>query len=77
MVRRFLYFQTMSEDQLNGFLEALKSDSELKQKLKSAKTPEDVVAIAKSAGFTFSVDLVERPEVSETELEAIAGGGDS
>lgn len=39
---------------------------ELQEKLKSAKTPEDLLAIAKEEGF----------ELTDVELEGIAGGFD-
>ena len=40
-------------------------DPEFQEKLKEAKTPEDLIALAKAVGF----------ELSDAELEAIAGGG--
>ncbi len=69
-------FQAMSEEQLKAFLEAVKADSELQEKLKAAKDGDAVVAIAKAAGFAVSVDELERAqsEISEEELEGVAGG---
>ena len=63
----------MSEDQLNAFLEKVKGDSNLQEKLKAAKSPEDVVGIAKEHGHEFSADTLS--QLSEEELEGVAGGG--
>jgi len=45
----------MSENQLNSFLEAVKSDSGLQKRLRDARSPEAVVAVAKQADFVISV----------------------
>jgi len=67
----------MSEDQLKAFLEAVRADAGLKEKLNAAKHPEAVVEIAKEAGFVISADELEQAqvEISEEELEGVAGGG--
>ena len=62
----------MSEEQLNAFLERVKADTSLQAKLKAAKTPEDVVSIAKEHGHEFTADKF--TELSEEELEGVAGG---
>ena len=41
----------MSEEQLRAFLEAVKADAGLQEKLKEAGDAEAVVEIAKAAGF--------------------------
>lgn len=65
----------MSEEQLKAFLEAVKADSGLQEKLKAAGDVDAVVAIAKAAGFTISADALKaQAEVSEQELESVAGG---
>ena len=66
----------MSEEQLSAFLEAVKADAVLQEKLKSVTNADAVVEIAKAAGFAISVEEVERAqtEVSDEELEAAAGG---
>ncbi|QNJ07376.1 nif11-like leader peptide domain protein [Synechococcus sp. MEDNS5] len=66
----------MSEEQLKAFLEAVKADSSLQEKLKAAGDVDAVVAIAKAAGFAISADDLERAqsEISEEELEGVAGG---
>ena len=66
----------MSEEQLKAFLEAAKADAGLQEKLKAAADVDAVVAIAKAAGFVISVEELKRAqaEVSEDELEDVAGG---
>ena len=67
--------QAMSEEQLKAFLEKVKADTSLKEKLKAASDADGVVAIAKEAGFKISAeDLNEKVELSEEELEGVAGG---
>ena len=66
----------MSEEQLKAFLEAVKADTGLQEKLKAATDLDAVVAIAKAAGFVISADDLKRAqaEVSDEELEGAAGG---
>ena len=66
----------MSEEQLNAFLEAVKADAALQEKLKAAGDADAVVAIAKEAGFMISAEDLKKAqaEVSEEELESVAGG---
>ena len=66
----------MSEEQLKAFLEAVKADAGLQEKLNAAADADAVVAIAKEAGFVISADELERrqAEISEEELEGVAGG---
>ena len=67
----------MSEEQLKAFLEAVKADASLQEKLKAAgdADADAVVAIAKAAGFAISADDLEaQSEISEEELEGVAGG---
>ena len=66
----------MSEEQLKAFLEAVKADTGLQEKIKAATDADSVVAIAKAAGFVISVEDLKKAqaEVSEEELEGIAGG---
>ena len=59
-------------EQLKAFLEKLKGDSNLQEKLKAAKSPEDVVGIAKEHGHEFTADKI--TELSNEELESVAGG---
>ena len=66
----------MSEEQLKAFLEAVNADAGLQEKLKAATDVDAVVAIAKAAGFVISADDLKQAqtEVSEEELEGVAGG---
>ena len=66
----------MSEEQLKAFLEAVKADAGLQEQLKAAGDTDALVAIAKAAGFLISAEELKRAqeEVSEQELEGIAGG---
>jgi predicted ribosomally synthesized peptide with nif11-like leader len=66
----------MSEEQLKAFLEAVKADAGLQEKLNAAADADAVVAIAKEAGFVISAgELKEvQTEISEEELEGVAGG---
>ena len=67
----------MSEEQLKAFLEAVKVDAQLQEKLKAAADADAVVAIAKAAGFVISAEELKmaQAEVSDEELEGVAGGG--
>ena len=66
----------MSEEQLKAFLEKVKADTSLQEKLKAASDADAVVAIAKEAGFDISVDDLEKAEseLSEDELGGLSGG---
>ena len=67
----------MSEEQLKAFLEKVKSDTELQEKLKASASPEAAVEIAKDAGFAITaedIQSMQSQEVSDEELENIAGG---
>jgi len=68
----------MSEEQLKAFLEKLKGDTSLQEKLKAAADTDAVVAIAKEAGFSISADDLKsaQSEISDKELEGVAGGTD-
>ena len=62
----------MSEEQLKAFLAKAKDDQSIQDKLKAAKSPEDVVGIAKEHGHEFTADKI--TALSEEELEGVAGG---
>ena len=66
----------MSKEQLKSFLEKVKADTSLQEKLKSAADSDAVLAIAKDAGFSISADDLKnaQSEISEEELEGVAGG---
>ena len=77
----------MTLDQLKSFLQKVKGDSNLQEKLKAAADFDAVFAIAKDAGFSISAEeFMSAPEISgdlkiaqsaisEDELEGMAGGG--
>ena len=67
----------MSEDQLKAFMEAVKADAGLQEQLNASVDSDAVVAIAKEAGFLISAEelKVVQAEISEEELEGVAGGG--
>ena len=71
----------MSEEQLKAFLEKVKADTSLQEKLKAASDADALVAIAKEAGFSISTDDLKKAqsevsdaELEDAELEAAAGG---
>ena len=66
----------MSEEQLKTFLEKVKGDTSLQEKLKAASDADAVVAIAKDAGFVISPGELQKlqTDLSEQELEGVAGG---
>ena len=67
----------MSEEQLKAFLAKAKDDQSIQDKLKAAKSPEDVVGIAKEHGHEFTADKITALKItalSEEELEGVAGG---
>ena len=66
----------MTEEQLKAFLEKVKGDTSLQEKLKAAADTDAVVSIAKEAGFSISADYLKKAqsELSEEELEGVAGG---
>ena len=69
----------MSEEQLNAFLEKVKGDISLQEKLNGTADADTVVELAKEAGFAISAeDIQSMPsatvEVSDEELEGASGG---
>lgn len=68
--------KTMSEEKFKAFLEVVKPDPGLQEKLKAAKDADAVVEIAKAAGFAIFADELKKSqeEISEEKLEGVAGG---
>ena len=67
----------MSEEQLKAFLEKVKSDTELQEKLKAATSPKAGLEIAKDAGFSITsedIQSMQSETASDEELEGAAGG---
>ena len=64
----------MSEEQLKAFIAKVQADPSLQEQLKAEGA--DVVAIAKAAGFSISTEDLNilRQDLSDNELESIAGG---
>ena len=66
----------MPEEQLKAFLEKVKGDSSLQEKLKAAADSDAALAIAKEAGFMITAEDLKnvQSELSEEELEGMSGG---
>ena len=69
----------MSEEQLKTFLEKVKADTSLQEKLKAAGSNEAAIEIAKDAGFLITTEDIqsmesETVELSDKELDGAAGG---
>ena len=64
----------MSEDQLKAFIAKAQSDPKLQEQLKAEGA--DPIAIAKAAGFTIKQQdlFLQASELSDDELEGVAGG---
>ena len=75
----FIGTYPISEEQLKAFLEKVKADTSLREKLKGAADADTVLAIAKEAGLMSSADDLKsaQSELSEEELEGVAGGRQS
>ena len=69
----------MSEEQLKAFLEKVKADTSLQEKLKAAADADAVAEIAKESGFAITAEDIQSMqsatvELSDEELEGAAGG---
>ena len=69
----------MSEEQLNAFLEKVKGDTTLQEKLNGAADSGAVVEIAKEAGFSITAEDIQSMQsatvvLSDEELEEASGG---
>jgi predicted ribosomally synthesized peptide with nif11-like leader len=70
----------MSEEQLSAFLEAVKADVGLQERLKGASDPAVAIVIAKEAGFEISeADWLKHQAhniltLNDEDLESVAGG---
>ena len=65
----------MSEEQLKAFIAKVQADTSLQEQLKAEGA--DPVAIAKAAGFSITTEDLNthRQNLSEKDLEGVAGGG--
>ncbi len=65
----------MSEEQLKAFMEKVEGDNNLQEKLKRAKSPDEITSIAKDYGYEFSSDkLSQFTDLSDEELDGLTGG---
>ena len=69
----------MSEEQLKAFLEKVKAETSLQEKLNAASDADAVMEIAKDAGFAITAEDIQSMqsapvELSDVELEDAAGG---
>ena len=69
----------MSEEQLKAFLETVKGDTSLQEKLNGAADSGAVVEIAKEAGFSITAEDIQSMQsatvvLSDEELEEASGG---
>ena len=71
----------MSVEQLKAFVEKVKSDTSLQDKVKAAASPEAAIEVAKAAGFSITLEDIssmqsetEEEDLSDEELEGMAGG---
>ena len=62
----------MSLEQLKAFLAKVKEDSNLQEKLKRAKSPEDVERIAAEHGHEFTAEHITL--LTSQDLEKVSGG---
>ena len=75
--------KAMTEEKLSAFIDAVKGDAGLQEKIKVAADIDAVMAIAKEAGFDVSkADWIKHQarqsgELRDEELEGIAGGRSS
>ena len=65
----------MSKEQLKAFLEKVKGDLNLQERLKAAKSQDEVVSIAKEHGHEFTAEHIS--QLSEKELEGVAGANNT
>ena len=69
----------MSEEQFKAFLEKVKDDTKLQEKLNGTADADALVEIAKAAGFAITSEDIqsmqsESVELSDEELEGASGG---
>ena len=67
-------FVLMSPEELKAFPKKVKNDNNIKDKLKAAKSSEEVVETAKQHGYEFSTEHINK--LRKSELERLAGGGE-
>ena len=65
----------MSLEQLKAFLEKVKGDTSLQEKLKAAGDADAVAAIAKETGFDISADDLKRAQPTQLSEEELLSAG--
>jgi len=60
----------MSEEQLKGFLDKIKTDTSLQEKLKGAADADAALTIAKEAGFAITAEEIQSMQ-SSTDLSEL------
>jgi predicted ribosomally synthesized peptide with nif11-like leader len=71
----------MTQDQIQAFIDAVKANPELQQNLAASTSFEDAARIAREAGLGVSSEQLSQAlevgsvELSDAELEVVAGGG--
>ena len=66
----------MSEENLNAFINALKSDSSLVENVRRANSHAAIAKIATDEGFAISEqNVIAKHDISAEELEAVSGAG--
>ena len=68
----------MSEEQLKAFLEKVKADTGLQERLEGAASPEAGIEIAKDAGFSITAEDIQSMqsatgEVSDWKVQLVVG----
>ena len=58
----------MSEEQLKAFLEKVKADTNIQEKLKAAASPEAPIEIAKEAGFAITAKDIKSSQSAPGEV---------
>ncbi len=72
-----MHFLDLPEEQLKAFLQAVKADAGLQEKLNAAADADANAVIAKTAGFVITAEERQRAqaEISEEKIEGVTGGG--
>ncbi|MGE4273574.1 MAG: Nif11-like leader peptide family natural product precursor [Desulfitobacterium sp.] len=67
----------MSIESAKAFMEKMKTDQDFAKKVMAAKDAEERRVLVKEAGFDFSAEELKDlgDEMSDSELDAVAGGG--
>lgn len=68
----------MSVASAKAYVEKIKTDEEFAKKVKACKDADERMAFVKKAGFDFTVEEINslKGQLSDNELDAVAGGGD-